>query len=88
MLRRLSTKSIFSGIGFSRHEIDFFLPDQTKVFTTKPLFKVKKLSSKTWLVHKLPYKFIGEISSKSDETPDLMWDGLRRFLGYFRLMNP
>lgn len=88
MLRRLSTKSIFSGIGLSRHEIDFFLPNQTKVFTTKPLFKANKFSSRTWLVHKLPYKFIENISSKSDETPDLMWEDVTKILGYLRSMNP
>ena len=88
VLRRLSAKSIFSGIGFSRHVIDFFLPNQNKVFATRPLFKANNLASKTWLVHKLPYKFIGNISSKSEESVELMWEDAAKILGYLRLMNP
>jgi len=88
VLRRLSAKSIFSGISFTRHEISFFFLNEEKVFTTTPLFKVNGFSSKTWLVHKLPFKFIDNIFSASDISIDLMWEDVIKVVAYLRLMNP
>lgn len=87
-LRRLSSKVIFSGINFSRHDVSFYFPNDSPAFMTKSLSKVNGFSSRTWLIHKLPFKFLENITSSADISIELFWKDVINLIIYLRAMNP
>lgn len=87
-LRRLTSKLIFSGINFARHNVDFYFVDETLAFKSQPLLKSKKFNSNTWLVHKLPFIFLNKLSLNSNISTGSLWEDVIQIIKYLYYMNP